>query len=446
MPTTPAQRRPSQRRLIVAGISTSTIEYYDFLLYGTMAALVFNHLFFPSFSPAAGTLAAFASFAFGFIARPIGSLIFGRLGDRIGRKRTLMISLTLMGLSTLVIGIMPTYATIGVAAPIVLVVMRFLQGLALGGEWAGASLVLVENSAPGRENFMASTVQMGSLGLVLSSLATTVTSKLTGDAFMTWGWRLPFLVGFVLFLFTFWVRRNIEDGVEYTEARENADERDALGLVQTVRAFWKPIILGFFVTGGGVVVYFTITTYGIAYAAGALGYDRSSVLDALTLAAVVYTVAIPLAGWCADRWSARVVLTAGFVFGVALSFPFFWLLERGVVGVFVGLALYLALSHALIQAPQAVVYSKQFPPLARYTGTALSHALPTAVVGGTAPVIAQALLNATGTNAAISIYVLVMAALGIVCSYLLTARQFGPASRPRADGEAVRGSVPDLAG
>ncbi|EME56249.1 major facilitator superfamily transporter MHS family protein [Rhodococcus ruber BKS 20-38] len=416
----------------MAGISTSTIEYYDFLLYGTMAALVFNKVFFPSFSAAAGTLASFATFAFGFIARPIGSLVFGRMGDRIGRKRTLMISLTMMGLSTLAIGLMPTYEMIGMAAPLLLVAMRFLQGLSLGGEWAGASLVLIENSKPGRENFMASMVQIGSLGLVLSSLATTLASKFTGEHFTTWGWRLPFLLGFVMFLFTFWIRRNIEDSAEYTEAKAQTTGETQLSLVQTLATYWRPILLGFFITGGGVVVYFTITTYGIAYATGPLGYNRTSVLDALTIAAVVYSIAIPVAGWCADRWSPRGVLVTGFVFGVLLSFPFFWLLGQGVVGVFVGLAMYLALSHALIQAPQAVVYGRQFPPLARYTGTALSHSLPTAIVGGTAPVIAQALLNATGSNLTLSFYIFVMAALGAGAAYALT--KSDSTDRPRRKG------------
>jgi len=422
MASSTVSRPPSQRRLIIAGISTSTIEYYDFLLYGTMAALVFNKVFFPSFSSAAGTLAAFATFAFGFIARPIGSLVFGRMGDRIGRKRTLMVSLSLMGFSTLAIGVMPTYEMIGIAAPLLLVAMRFLQGLSLGGEWAGASLVLIENSKPGRENFMASMVQIGSLGLVLSSLATTLASKFTGEHFITWGWRLPFLLGFVMFLFTFWIRRNIEDSAEYTEAKGQTSPEAQLSLAKTLTSYWRPIVLGFFLTGGGVVVYFTITTYGIAYATTSLGYNRTSVLDALTLAALVYSVAIPVSGWCADRWSPRIVLVTGFVFGVLLSFPFFWLLGLGVIGVFVGLAMYLALSHALIQAPQAVVYGRQFPPLARYTGTALSHALPTAVVGGTAPVVAQALLNATGSNLALSIYIFVMASLGAGAAYLLTAQ------------------------
>ena len=422
MASSTVSRPPSQRRLIIAGISTSTIEYYDFLLYGTMAALVFNKVFFPSFSSAAGTLAAFATFAFGFIARPIGSLVFGRMGDRIGRKRTLMVSLSLMGFSTLAIGVMPTYEMIGIAAPLLLVAMRFLQGLSLGGEWAGASLVLIENSKPGRENFMASMVQIGSLGLVLSSLATTLASKFTGEHFITWGWRLPFLLGFVMFLFTFWIRRNIEDSAEYTEAKGQTSPEAQLSLAKTLTSYWRPIVLGFFLTGGGVVVYFTITTYGIAYATTSLGYNRTSVLDALTLAALVYSVAIPVSGWCADRWSPRIVLVTGFVFGVLLSFPFFWLLGLGVIGVFVGLAMYLALSHALIQAPQAVVYGRQFPPLARYTGTALSHALPTAVVGGTAPVVAQALLNATGSNLALSIYIFIMASLGAGAAYLLTAQ------------------------
>jgi MFS transporter, MHS family, shikimate and dehydroshikimate transport protein len=413
-------RAPSQRRLMLAGLASSTIEYYDFLLYGTMSAIVFNQLFFPQLDAAAGTLAAFGTFAFGFIARPIGSIVLGRLGDRIGRKRTLVISLTLMGIATVGVGLMPTYATIGIAAPVVLVTLRFLQGFALGGEWAGASLLLVENAQPGRKNLMASIVQMGSLGLVLSTLVTSVTSRATGADFATWGWRVPFLVSFLLFALTFWLRRSVEDGAEYTTTREETADHERLSVISTLRTYWKPIVLGFFMTGGGVLVFFTITTYGIAYAIASKGFDRTAVLNALTLAAIVYTVAIPIAGWAADRMSARTVLLTGFAFAVVLAFPFFALLQRGVTGTFIGLALYLALSHAFIQAPQAAVYSEQFPPLVRYTGTALSHALPTAVIGGTAPAIAQYLFNVTGSNEAIAMYIFAMSLIAAACAVLLT--------------------------
>lgn len=427
---------PSQRRLIFAGLASSTIEYYDFILYGTMASLVFNKLFFPAYDPAAGTLAAFATFAFGFIARPIGSIVLGRLGDRVGRKRTLMLSLVLMGVATVGVGLLPTYGTIGVAAPVLLIVLRFLQGFALGGEWAGAALVLVEHARPDRKNLMGSVVQMGSLGLVLSTFVTAMTSQLTGTAFMEWGWRIPFLLSTVMFLLTFWIRRRINDSPEYTESKARATKADQPGLIATLKAYWKPILLATGVTGAGSVVYYTISTYGISYATTALGIDRTEVLNALTIAALIYTFVIPLAGWLADKTGARTVLLIGLGSAIVLAFPFFAIFGTGIVGIFFGLTVYLSLAHAFIQAPQATVYSDHFPPLVRYTGLALSQALPTTLIAGTAPFVAQYLLGATGSNTAVCAYIIALSVIAVFCALALTRRKTGQPEAPVQESES----------
>jgi MHS family shikimate/dehydroshikimate transporter-like MFS transporter len=405
--------------VVFAGLAGSTIEYYDFILFGTMSALVFGPVLFPSFDPVTGTLASFATFAFGFIARPLGSIILGRVGDRFGRKATLQFSLILMGVATVGVGLIPDYSAIGVFAPLVLVVFRFMQGFALGGEWAGAALVLVENARPSRRNLMASVVQMGSLGLVLSTAVTALTSQVTGDSFLTWGRHIPFLASAVMFGLTFFIRRKIVESDEFTDAKQKQTQNE-VSLGRTLRTYWKPILLALGVAGAGNVVYFTVSTYGISYATTSLEYDRTTVLNSLTVAALIYTFVIPLFGWIADKTSPRFVLLFGMVSSIVLAYPFFLIMGAGIEGVFVALLLCLCLTHAPIQAPQAAVFSKNFPPLSRYMGTALSHALPTALVGGTAPFIAQLLLGLTGSNVAIIGYVIGFAIVGFFCALALT--------------------------
>ncbi|SNT36243.1 MFS transporter [Rhodococcoides kyotonense] len=408
-----------QRRAALAGFAASTIELYDFLLYSTMAALVFNEVFFPTYSSGAGLLASFATLAVGFLARPLGSILLGRLGDRIGRQRTLVFSLSLMAAASLGIGVLPTYEQIGVFAPLLLVIFRMLQGLALGGEWAGAALTLVEHAKPGRRYMMGSIVQMGAFGIVLATLATSISSSISGDNFLTWGWRLPFLFSIVLFGLTYWIRRQITDSAEFVKAKSVATTKPSLGSI--LRNHWRPIALGTGVAAAGNVVYYTISTFGLSYAVNDGGLPRTSVLNALMIASVIYTACIGGAGWFADKFGPRAVLLTGITAAVVISTFFFTLLDQGSV-VIVGIAftLYLALAHAPIQAPQAGVFSDQFPPLARYTGVALTQALPTTIIGGTAPFVAQLLMNTTGSTWAITGYIVVVSVVAFACTFALT--------------------------
>ncbi|MBY8862339.1 MHS family MFS transporter [Nocardia sp. CA2R105] len=412
----------AQRRAAVAGFAASTIELYDFLLYSTMAALVFNHVFFPAYSSGTGVLASFATLAVGFLARPLGSVLLGRLGDRIGRRRTLAISLSLMAVSSVGIGVLPTYKTIGFAAPVLLVLFRLIQGLALGGEWAGAALTLVEHARPGRRHLMGSVVQMGAFGIVLSTLATSLSSTISGPDFLVWGWRLPFLFSVVLFGLTFWIRSRIDDSPEYTAAKKAASS-SSIGLRTVLRTHWRPIALATGLAAVGNVVYYTISTFGLSFATTQGGMDRSAVLDALLVASVIYTACIGLAGWLADRWGPRPVFLVGVVSCAVISLFFFDLLMRGsVLLVGVAFTIYLCFAHATVQAPQAAVFVAQFPPLSRYTGVALSQALPTTLIGGTAPFIAQLLMNTTGSTWSISAYIVAVSAVAFGCAIALTRR------------------------
>ncbi|MDE8649349.1 MFS transporter [Rhodococcus qingshengii] len=419
IPVAPSARR----RLVVAGLSTSTIEFYDFMLYGTMAALVFNQVFFPSYSPATGTLAAFATFAVGFVARPIGSIVLGRAGDRIGRKRTVMITLVLMGGATVGIGLIPSFESIGIAAPLILVLLRFIQGFALGGEVAGVALLLVEHSDKSSRNLMGSIVHMGALGLILSSVVTSFFSHISGDGFLGWGWRIPFLLSAILFGLTFWLRRSISDSPQFVASNTEASPRPRLSLVGTFTRYWQPILLATGITGAGGVVYYTIFTYSVGYATGSLGYDRNSILNALIVSAILYTIAIPVAGWLADRTSARAVILFGLVFSLIFAFPFFLLFDAGPVGVFLAMSVYLCFTMAPVNAPQFALYAGQFPALSRYTGTALSQAIPAAAIAGTAPFVAQYLLGLTGSNTSVAWYIAILSAIGLGCTWILGGRR-----------------------
>lgn len=412
----------NQRRLVVAGLSTSTIEFYDFMLYGTMAALVFNQVFFPAYSPATGTLAAFATFAVGFVARPIGSIVLGRLGDRIGRKQTVMLTLVLMGGATVGIGLIPSYQSIGLAAPVILVTLRFIQGFAIGGEVAGVALLLIEHSKKSSRNLLGSIVHMGALGLILSSAATSFFSHVAGDRFLDWGWRIPFLLSAVLFGLTYWLRRSISDSPQFVATRTDAARQPRLSLARTFALYWRPILLATGITGAGGVVYYTIFTYSVGYATGSLGYDRNSILNALILSAVLYTLAVPVAGWLADRTSARIVISCGLVFSIIFAFPFFILFDSGPVGVFVAMSTYLCLTMAPVNAPQFALYAAQFPALSRYTGTALSQAIPAATIAGTAPFVAQYLFGATGSNTSVAWYIALLSVIALGCTWVLGRR------------------------
>jgi metabolite-proton symporter len=397
--------QPKSGRLATASIVGTTLEYYDFAVYNMLAALVFNRLFFPSFDPLSGTLLAFSTFAVGYLSRPVGGLIFGHLGDRYGRRFVLVATLLLMGITTALMGLLPTYATAGVASPILLVVLRFVQGAALGGEWAGAVLLSVEHGDPQRRGRNASWAQMGpSLGTLLAtgSIAL-ITMMLSPEEFMEWGWRVPFFASVALVVFGLWIRVGVDETPLFKQIeREQSKARAPLG--EVVREHWRSLLIGGGVRIGPDVLYSLAVAFSLSYLTTVLGLSRTLALTALSLGGVVNAISIPLFGGLSDRWGRRVVYGAGAALGLVWMFAFFPLLNTQQPALIV-LAIVVALTiHAMMYGPQAAFIAEQFPTRVRYAGASLAYTLAGIVGGGIAPMVSTALLQSFGTTIAVSSY------------------------------------------
>jgi MHS family shikimate/dehydroshikimate transporter-like MFS transporter len=419
----PVEPTAKMRRVVIAGLAGTALEYYDFFLYGTMAALVFGPLFFPSYSPLAGTLASFATFSVGFLSRPLGSVIFGGMGDRIGRRKTLVVSLALMGLATVLIGALPTFHQIGWAAPVLLVVLRFLQGIAMGGEWGGAALLLVEHSPPHRRGLYGCTVQMGvPCGLLLSTAAVTVSDRIAGTDFETWGWRIPFLLSAVLFGISLLVRLGIEETPAFT-GMQSAARQQRQPVRSLLRRQWKDVALAAAVIAPGGILFYLVSAYAVSYGTTILGISRTSMLNALLYGSLVYLATIPVAGHLSDRFSRRAVLLVGCMSAAVGGFAMFALLDsRSGWAAFVSIALMLGVAHATLQAPQPAFLAERFRVDVRLSGVALSQALSVSVISGTAPFAATLLYSWTGTTWPICSWLALWSLGGAIATVLLSRR------------------------
>jgi len=414
--------RPAAGRLATASIVGTTLEYYDFAVYNMLAALVFNKLFFPSFDPLSGTLLAFSTFAVGYLSRPVGGVIFGHLGDRYGRRFVLVATLLLMGVTTALMGLLPTYASAGIASPIMLVVLRFIQGAALGGEWAGAVLLSVEHGDPQRRGRNASWAQMGpSLGTLLAtgSIAL-ITLMLSPDEFIAWGWRVPFFASVVLVGFGLWIRVGVDETPLFKQIEQQRSKAQA-PISEVVRGHWRSLLVGGAVRIGPDVLYSLAVAFSLSYLTTVLGVSRTLALTALSVGGVVNAVTIPLFGSLSDRLGRRVVYGAGAVLGLVWMFAFFPLLETRQPALIV-LAIVGALTvHAMMYGPQAAFIAEQFPTRVRYAGASLAYTLAGIVGGGIAPMVSTALLQIFGTPLAVSSYAAL--ALLITCVVLLIVRE-----------------------
>lgn len=414
--------RPAAGRLATASIVGTTLEYYDFAVYNMMAATVFNRLFFPSFDPLTGTLLAFSTFAVGYLSRPVGGLIFGHLGDRYGRRFVLVATLLLMGITTALMGLLPTYATAGVFSPIMLVVLRFVQGAALGGEWAGAVLLSVEHGDPQRRGRNASWAQMGpSLGTLLATGSIALmTLLLSSDDFDAWGWRLPFFASVALVAFGLWIRVGIEETPLFKQIEQQQSKAQA-PISEVFRGHWRSLLIGGGVRIGPDVLYSLSVAFSLSYLTTILGVSRTLALTALSIGGAVNAFAIPLFGGLSDRLGRRVVYGAGSALGLFWMFAFFPLLETKEPALIV-LAIVVALTvHAMMYGPQAAFIAEQFPTRVRYAGASLAYTLAGIVGGGIAPLVSTALLRHYGTSIAVSSYAAI--ALSITCAILLIARE-----------------------
>jgi MFS family permease len=414
--------RTGMGRVVTASAAGMTLEAYDFLLYGSAAALVFNHLFFPSEDPLVGTMLAFLSYALGFFARPLGGIVFGHFGDRIGRKPLLIVSLLLMGGATLAIGLLPTYATVGAWAAVGLCTLRLVQGFALGGEWGGAMLLVAEHVPARRRGVWTAVAEAGiPLGNLLATGVLAVLAALLDEsAFLDWGWRIPFLLSAVLLVVGFWVRQRVSDAPLFHEARAAAEKaaRQQPPALQVLRRYPRQVLIASAARLTENITYYVVTAFVIVYVVQHNGGQPALVLSALVVANLAQIAATPLFGALSDRIGRRPVLLIGAVGTAAWAFAFFPLLDTG-RAVLITVAMTGGLVfHSALYGPQAAFFAEQFDTGVRYSGMSLAAQLPTLIGGSIAPLIATALLAGFGTGTAVAVYVAVAAAITTVAVVL----------------------------
>ncbi|MFJ7494889.1 MFS transporter [Streptomyces sp. NPDC097727] len=425
------------RRLLTAAFTGTALEWYDYFLYGTAAALVFNRLFFPELDPAVGTIASFVTFAVGFVARPIGAAVFGHIGDRYGRKVALIITVVMMGVTTGCIGLLPSYATIGIWAPALLALLRFLQGISVGGEWSGAMLLTLEHTPKEKHGSYSSIPQLGSpVGTLISSGAFALVGMLPDDSFYSWGWRLPFLAAFPLLGFALYMRLRIEESPVFHAMLADAEKNGPkpAPLIEAFRRTWGRMIIGIGAALLGVGGFFLMTTFIISYGTDELGIDKSVMLNATVIGSVVEIVVLVVAGRIADRIGAWTVCAIGGLVTMAVAFPAFWLVDTGTPAlVYLGVGLGIG-ALSIPYAPIGAVVSGMFPEAFRYSAVAMSYNLA-GVVAGFVPLLATSLTGAAnGASWGAALLLMVIAACtaaGSFASGSLMRRE--RAARPTGD-------------
>jgi metabolite-proton symporter len=408
-----------RRRAVVASTVGTTIEWYDFFLYGTAAALVFPQVFFPEQSPLAGTLASFSTQFVGFAARPIGAAIFGHFGDRVGRKATLITTLMLMGIATFLIGCLPGTASIGITAAVLLVLLRVVQGIGVGGEWGGSVLMSMEWGSARRRGFMASWPQVGvPLGLLLSTGMVRLVSGATGDDFETWGWRIPFLVSFVLVLIGLYVRLNVMESPDFARVKE-AQTVHRAPILEVIKRQPLEIITSAFIRMAEQAPFYLFITFVLAYGTGELSLERNDLLNYTLVAAALGLFSVPFFGHLSDVIGRRKMYAIGIVCTAIFAFPYYGLLNTRESG-FVLLAIVLSLVvHDMMYGPQAALIAESFGTNVRYSGAGLGYQLASVIAGGPAPLIAAAILSRTGSSTWISWYIVGCAVLSGIALILM---------------------------
>ena len=416
-------KTPSMPRLAAASLAGTAIEFYDFFVYGTAAALILGPLFFPTFSPVAGTLAAFATFGVGFIARPLGSVLFGHIGDRRGRRPVLVASLLLTGASTVAVGCVPTYETIGVAAPLLLLVLRFLQGLGLGGEWGGAVLLTVEHAPAGRRGLWSSFPQVGpALGFLLANgVVLGLSATLSEAQFASWGWRVPFWAAGVLAVVGLWLRSSLTESPSFLQI----DDHARVPLVEVLRDHWRLLLL----TGGalaiGYAIFYAVTTWSLAYGTERLGVSRNVMLTCIMAAVVVKGALTPLVALLGDRYGRRPLCLAGCAAAALWMFPMVALLATGApLPMFLGF-LGAMLAFITMFAVIAAYLPELYEPRVRCTGAAVGYNLGGVLGGALTPIVATALAEQSGRVPwGVAAYLTAIALFSLGCFALL------PETRP----------------
>jgi metabolite-proton symporter len=428
---------------VVASTVGTTIEWYDFFLYGTATALIFPRLFFPNYDPFAGQLLAFSTFTVGFVARPLGGVLFGYLGDRVGRKSTLVATLLLMGLSTVLVGLVPTYDQIGVTAPLLLAVLRFAQGLGVGGEWGGAVLLALEYGHRGRRGFVASWPQAGvPLGLLASTGVLALFEYNLSEAdFLSWGWRVPFFLSGLLIVIGLVIRARLEETPLFAQVKESKQVAEN-PVRETLRRHWREVILA---AGSRVAensCFYLFTVYVIAYGREVLDVRRGVLLAAVNVAAAVEVFAIPLYGILSDRTSRKAAYIGGCLFLMVFAWPYYALLDtRMAVWIIWGTVIIMTFGHAVLYSVQASLIPELFGTRLRYTGASLGYQLATPLAGGLSPIIAATLVEFfPGQFWPLALYVMLISAISLGCVLLLAETSRKDISAVEEPPESLSGS------
>jgi metabolite-proton symporter len=417
----PAQRpghAPTSRKagtVALASYIGTTIEWYDFFIYGVAATLVFRSQFFPAFSDLAGTLAALGTFAVGFIARPIGGVVMGHFGDRVGRKSMLVVSLMLMGVATTVIGLIPTYDTIGVWAPILLIVLRLIQGLGVGGEWAGAVLMAVENAPPRRRSLYGCFPQLGlPSGILLSQLVFLVlTAVMPPGTFLAWGWRIAFLTSAALIVVGLVIRLRIEESDDFARVRESG-QVERLPVVEVFRRSPLQLLVGSLASIAAPAIGYLVSVYMVSYGTAQLGLSTTTMLWILVGVSVGWIVMMLAAGLAGDRYGRKPTFVAGAVIAVVWAYPLFALVDTGSVPLVVLSLVVITAANSIMAGPQPVLITEMFPIRLRYSGSSISYMIGSVVGGGIAPLLATALFAEYGTSVAVSTLMAVLALVSLL--------------------------------
>ncbi|MHA6615666.1 MFS transporter [Pseudonocardia sp. DLS-67] len=419
---------PSRRSIFAASFIGTSIEWYDYYIFGTAAALVFGSLFYPDFSPVAGTLAAFATFAVGFVARPLGAAVIGHFGDRIGRKSMLVLTLLLTGGATFLIGVLPTFAAIGIGAPILLVVLRLAQGFGVGGEWGGAVLIATEHASPRRRAVYGSFAQFGvPVGVLTSNLAFLAVSGLSNEDFMAWGWRIPFLFSIVLVVVGFIVRSRLQDAPEFEQIKQER-ATSKVPIAELVRTRPLLLTLASLASIAPPAVGYTVIVYMLTYGTKVVGFARPTLLTLILLSTAVWIATIIVAAILSDRYGAKIVFVIGALTAVVWPLPMFALVDTGNAGLALIAFCIAAVVQGIMAGAQGGLFTEIFDVRVRYSGISVAYQLGGMIGGAITPIAATALFAAYGSSTAVGLYVTALCVVSFVAALALRVPSRAPST------------------